>query len=68
MALWFGFANVVEYLLLAAIVGALTLAVLMLRSVPLPAFAPSWTWLNRLHDPKGGVPYGVALAAAAVMV
>jgi prepilin peptidase CpaA len=69
VALWFGFGNVVEYLLLAAVAGgALTLAILMLRSVPLPAFALSWTWLNRLHDPKGGVPYGIALAAAAVMV
>jgi prepilin peptidase CpaA len=69
VALWFGVGNTVEFLLLAAIGGGvLTVAVLMLRSVPLPAFALSWTWLNRLHDRKGGVPYGIALAVAAVMV
>jgi prepilin peptidase CpaA len=33
-----------------------------------PAFAMSWTWLDRLHDCESGVRYGVALAAAAVMV
>jgi prepilin peptidase CpaA len=35
---------------------------------PVPAFAMSWTWLDRLHDCESGVRYGVALAAAAVMV
>ncbi len=38
------------------------------RSLPLPAFAVSWTWLDRLHDRRSGVPYGIALAAAGVMV
>jgi prepilin peptidase CpaA len=25
-------------------------------------------WLNRLHEPRGGVPYGIALAAAALLI
>jgi len=26
------------------------------------------TWIERLHDRKTGVPYGIALAAAALLV
>jgi prepilin peptidase CpaA len=39
-----------------------------MRSLPLPAFALGWTWLTRLHDRANGVPYGVALAGAALMI
>jgi prepilin peptidase CpaA len=42
--------------------------VLVLRKLPLPAFAVRWDWLARLHEPKTGVPYGIALAAAALFV
>jgi prepilin peptidase CpaA len=34
----------------------------------LPAFAVGQTWLERLHNPRSGVPYGIALAGAAMMV
>jgi prepilin peptidase CpaA len=27
-----------------------------------------WPWLERLHAPRTGVPYGIALAAAALVV
>lgn len=67
--LWVGFSGVLEYLFLAALAGgALTLAILVLRRTPLPAFALSWSWLDRLHDSRNGVPYGIALAAAAIAV
>jgi prepilin peptidase CpaA len=36
------------------------------RSLP-PALARQ-PWLVRLHEPAGGVPYGIALAAAALLV
>jgi prepilin peptidase CpaA len=67
-ALWIGSDQLVEFLVLAALGGALTLAILFLRSLPLPAFALGWNWLSRLHDRTGGVPYGIALAAAALVV
>ena len=68
-ALWLGFGSLVEYLFVASLAGgALTLAVLVLRKLPLPAFAVRWDWLARLHEPKTGVPYGIALAAAALFV
>jgi prepilin peptidase CpaA len=69
IALWLGTDSVVEYLLLAAIGGgALTLALISIRRFPLPAFALRWDWLMRLHHPKTGVPYGVALAGAALFI
>jgi prepilin peptidase CpaA len=36
--------------------------------MPLPAFALGWTWLTRLHDRDSGVPYGIALAGAALFI
>ena len=67
VALWFGFDLLPEYLVISAVAGgALTFALLAMRQVPLPAFAMGWDWLSRLHDRKTGVPYGIALAAAAL--
>jgi prepilin peptidase CpaA len=68
-ALWLGFGTLIEYFFVASIAGgALTLALLAMRKLPLPAAALGWEWLSRLHHPKTGVPYGIALAAAALMV
>jgi len=68
-ALWLGFDTLMEYFLVAPIAGGgLTLAILALRKLPLPAIALRWDWLSRLHHPKTGVPYGIALALAALVV
>jgi prepilin peptidase CpaA len=68
-ALWLGFGTLPDYLFIAALGGgALTLAILLLRRYPLPSFALGWTWLSRIHDTRSGVPYGIALAAAALVV
>ena len=68
-ALWFGFEHLTEYLIYGSIFGgALTLALLQYRAVPLPAILIGRVWAERLHEPKGGVPYGIALAAAAMVV
>ena len=48
--------------------GVLTLAILQFRKLPLPAFLARQQWITRLHEPDGGVPYGIALAAAALLV
>jgi prepilin peptidase CpaA len=39
-----------------------------MRACPLPRSALAWSWLSRLYDRKSGVPYGVALALAALIV
>ena len=68
-ALWFGFDQLMPYLTMAAIAGGvLTFAMLKLRSGPLPEVANRWSWARRLHSPKEGVPYGIALAFAALLV
>lgn len=68
-ALWFGFGEMMPYLLYAAVFGAiLTLAIVKLRKHPLPAMAEHWPWLRRLHAADQGVPYGIALALSALMI
>lgn len=68
-ALWLGFAHLLEYLLVASIFGgALTLALLMVRTWPLPLVLAQREWAQRLHEPRGGIPYGIALAAAAIVI
>jgi prepilin peptidase CpaA len=68
-AVWLGFDKIVEYLLIACVAGGvLSVAIILFRTTPLPSFALGWTWLSRLHDRKNGVPYGIALAGAALIV
>jgi prepilin peptidase CpaA len=67
--LWLGFANLVEYTLIASALGGfLTLAILGLRQMPLPTPLISQSWISRLHDARSGIPYGVALAAGAFVI
>ncbi len=68
-ALWFGFDHLLDYLIYASLFGgALTLLLLQFRKLPLPAPLARQQWIVRLHDNGGGVPYGIALAAAALAV
>ncbi len=68
-SLWMGPAHILEFTLIAAVCGGiLTLAILSLRNVPLPAGLTGQAWLKRLHQADKGVPYGIALCAAALIV
>jgi prepilin peptidase CpaA len=68
-ALWLGFDHLVVYLLYASIFGgALTLVMIRFRLMPLPRALAEQEWVMRLHRLDGGVPYGIALAAAALMI
>ena len=67
--LWLGPGAMLAYSIYAALLGgALTLLLLFARNMPLPATLLSQGWIVRLHSPKEGVPYGIALAAAGLMV
>lgn len=67
-ALWLGFDQTLLFLVQSALFGgSLTLIILYLRRSHLPAFAVR-PWVLRLHDPTSGVPYGLALAAAALVI
>jgi prepilin peptidase CpaA len=68
-ALWLGFDHLVMYLLYASIFGgALTLAIIRFRFMSLPHALAGQEWVKRLHRSDGGVPYGIALAAAALLI
>jgi prepilin peptidase CpaA len=68
-ALWFGFAQLMNYLLYASLFGgALTLLLLQFRQWPLPYALTGQAWLDRLHAKDSGIPYGIALAIGALVV
>lgn len=67
--LWLGFGSTVPYLLYTAIFGGvLTLLILSLRGIPINPVFTRFAWLERLHNRKSGVPYGIAMAVAGMMV
>ena len=68
-ALWLGWAPLFEYLIYASLLGgALTLLLLNFRQLVLPAVLVRQSWIARLHERDGDIPYGIALAASALLV
>ncbi|MGA2042553.1 MAG: prepilin peptidase [Roseiarcus sp.] len=68
-ALWLGWALILNYGLIASVFGGvLTLVLIVGRRAPLPEWAARLGWLARLHHPESGVPYGIALAAAGLVM
>ena len=68
-ALWLGGTSALEFVIVGSLFGGiLTLIVLSFRGTVLPAFIVRQPWIQRLHDARAGVPYGVALAAAGLAV
>ncbi len=68
-ALWIGWDRLLDFGTESALIGgALTLTILAVRQVPLPRFALTVEWIMRLHERDTGIPYGIALAAAGLLV
>ena len=68
-ALWFGFDQLLNYVIIASMLGGvLTLAILRFRLMPLPSFLANQEWAKRLHRMDTGIPYGIALALAALLI
>ena len=68
-ALWLGWPHLFDYVLYASLLGGvLTLALLEFRKLSMPSVLAGKEWAERLHEPGGGVPYGIALAIAALVV
>ena len=68
-ALWLGFDQLLNYFIFASLFGGvLTLAIMRFRLMPLPALLANQEWAKRLHRMDAGVPYGIALALAALCV
>jgi prepilin peptidase CpaA len=67
--LWLGFGMMLPYVVYASLLGgALTMLLLAVRRWPLSDNLRSIAWIDRLHNQKTGVPYGIALAAAGLLV
>jgi len=67
--LWVGLKGLLPFILWTAILGG-NLAVLLIayrRMLP-PLWLIGQPWAMRLHDPKEGIPYGVAIAGAGLIV
>jgi prepilin peptidase CpaA len=68
-ALWLGFDHLLPYLIYASLFGGLlTFVLLQVRTMPLPSLLTGQQWAERLHRKDAGVPYGIALAAAALAI
>jgi prepilin peptidase CpaA len=68
-ALWLGFDQLLNYGVYASLLGGvLTLLIMRFRLVPLPKMIADQEWAKRLHRMDTGVPYGIALAIAALMI
>jgi len=66
-SLWFGFDLLLDYTLLVTILGGLLAsAILTYRELVPPMWIAGLGWAERLHDNKAGIPYGLALAGAAL--
>jgi len=68
-ALWLGFGYLMNYLVYASLLGgALTFLLIEFRLVPLPGLLAGQFWAQRLHRQGGDIPYGIALAGAALLI
>ncbi len=66
-ALWSGWSGLASFLLLTSMAGALLAIALIVLRRTLP-LVPTGRWYSRLMSRSEGIPYGVAIAAAAGLV
>ncbi len=68
-AVWLGWDNLYAYAVISSVAGgALTLLILACRKTDLPAVLVRQAWVERLHAAGNGVPYGIALALAGLVL
>lgn len=69
IVLWLGAEQALSYVFYIAIFGGvLSLAILKFRAFPLPSFFTHMPWAVKLHSREADVPYGIAIAAAALFL
>lgn len=69
LALWMGPTHVVSFIFLVCILGGVLASVLLTyRSQAIPRVLLGQGWAHALHERKAGIPYGVAIAAAALVL
>jgi prepilin peptidase CpaA len=68
-SVWFGFGMLWEFIAVSAVLGGLlTVLLLFVRTLPLPVALVNVDWIAKLHDRQTGVPYGIALSIAGVLL
>ncbi len=68
-ALWLGWESLLDYGLIASIAGGLlTIIIILMRWYDLPRVLTSVGFVARLADKGNGVPYGIALAIAGLLI
>ena len=68
-ALWLGWGDLLPYALWFSLLGGvLTLMIVSLRKYPLPVLLGGEDWVVRLHDSRSGIPYGIALSTAGLII
>jgi len=69
-AVWLGFnITLLQYLVLSAMLGGLlTLLIVVFRFTPMAAYSANNAFLRHFADQKSGIPYGVALGIAGLMI
>ncbi|KQY89579.1 prepilin peptidase [Brevundimonas sp. Root1423] len=68
VSLWMGTAGVSVFVLATAVIGGLFgLLLVLARQYARPHLAAGPAWFTRLMEPKGDIPYGVAIAAGALV-
>lgn len=69
ISLWLGFDHTLEFAFMSAILGGLlTLLIISARDANISIVAHKIEWLERFLSGRKGVPYGIALSAAALMI
>jgi prepilin peptidase CpaA len=64
-----GFDRLFDYAIVAALLGGvLTLGILAFRFMPLPGWLARHDCVAQMHQCDAGVPYGIALATAALLI
>lgn len=69
-AVWMGFnITLLQYLVLGAMLGgALTLLIILFRNSPMAVYSANNMFLRHFADQKAGIPYGVALGVAGLLI
>lgn len=69
ISLWFGFEHTLDFAFVSAIFGGLlTLLIVLTRGTNLPLAVHRVEWLERVLSGRKGIPYGIALSAAALVI
>lgn len=69
VALWMGPDHVLPFVVYTTLFGGvLALAVLFYRRFVPISYLPVPEWASRLHDKDSGIPYGIAIALAALVI